>query len=170
MSRLKDPFAPRSDRLRSSRCYRTLNTLFISTQKFTWTFLEEFWHENCCKFSSEALWWDWSPFLGNGCFNHTKFQYRLFDDKSRIIAWSMLGITKVQAFVLDLVGITGFGDMRNRMAGRALQALDGRMGIQGVQRDLVLSLLYPTNAIMPPNWSLSSLAALLVQALNNWLR
>lgn len=60
----------------------------------------------------------------------------------------MLGITKVQAFVLDLVGITGFGDMRNRMAGRALQALDGRMGIQGVQRDLVLSLLYPTNAIM----------------------
>lgn len=79
----------------------------------------------------------------------------------------MLGITKVQAFVLDLVGITGFGDMRNRMAGRALQALDGRMGIQGVQRDLVLSLLYPTNAIMPPNWSLSSLAASLVQVLNN---
>lgn len=62
-------------------------------------------------------------------FQPHDIQYRLFDDKLRIIAWSMLGITKVQAFVLDLVGITGYGDMRNRMAGRALQALEGRTGI-----------------------------------------
>ena len=45
-----------------------------------------------------------------------------------IIAWSE-GDLKSKGIILDLVGITRFGDMRNRMAGRALDGwTDGDTG------------------------------------------